>query len=117
MQGSYLGMVTWESQLRGNLVETHEGTLLGNRGQLPTSVLPKLLNFRLKKDRDYLTLSKKIHQEEVLFYMLPKPLRFSFVAFSIYDVHKDVLPSWFAEPLNIFQQIKHSCHITSNQDS
>lgn len=49
--------------------------------------------------------------------MLPKPLRFSFVAFSIYDVHKDVLPSWFAEPLNIFQQIKHSCHITSNQDS
>lgn len=49
--------------------------------------------------------------------MLPKPLHFPFVAFSIYDVHKDLLPSWFAEPLNILQQIKHSCRITNNQDS
>lgn len=48
---------------------------------------------------------------------MPKPLRFSFVAFPIYDVHKDLLPSCFAEPLNIFQQIKHSCRITNNQDS
>lgn len=49
--------------------------------------------------------------------MLPKPLCFSFVAFSIYYIHKDLLLSWFAEPLNTFQQIKHSCPIANNQES
>lgn len=121
MQGIHPGWpnTIWESQPRGNLVETREGTLLGNRGQLSIPILPKLpqdkMKFSLKKNRVCLTLSEKIQRGEVLFYMLPKPLRFSFVAFSIYDVHKDSLPSWFAEPLNIFQQIKHSCRITNNK--
>lgn len=72
-------------------------------------------NFHLRKYR--LSYIEKVYKEEALFYMLPKPLCFSFVEFCIYYVHKDLLLSWFAEPLNIFQQIKHSCRITNNQDS
>lgn len=70
----------------------------------------------LKKYIDYLKQEDK-YKEEALFYMLPKPPCFSFVAFSIYYVHKDLLLSWFAEPLNIFQQIKHLCHIANNRFS